>query len=125
MQGVAGPDHGSSAHHRDRRRILPLSQNPGGTPEKESIVAIDGVASTLLVQRKGLNAAPSSGLHPGWRRKTFAELDWASLLLQVGPNVSIAVGPNQVVKRTGGIRVACLLVDYVILLAVAFRLQCS
>ena len=52
------------------------------------------------MQRKGLkNAAPSSALHPGWRRKTFAELNWVSLLLQVGPNVSIAVGPNQVVKR--------------------------
>ena len=38
VQGVAGPHHGPSAHHRNRRRVVPLSQNPGGAPEKESIV---------------------------------------------------------------------------------------
>src|ERR1039457_1240504 len=54
VQGVARPNHGPSAHHRNRRRVLSLSQNPGGAAEKESIVAADGVASTLLVQRKGL-----------------------------------------------------------------------
>jgi hypothetical protein len=41
------------------------------------------------------NAVPSPAPHPGWNRKTGQ----ASLLIQVGPNVSIKVGPNQVVKR--------------------------
>src|SRR5208282_2825196 len=50
----AGSNHRPSPHHRDRSRIVPLSQNPGGAPEKESIVGTDGVASTSQVQRKGL-----------------------------------------------------------------------
>src|SRR5271157_3538071 len=58
VQGVAGSNHGPSAHHRNRRRVVSLSQNPGGATEKESIVAADGAASTLLVQRKGLKRRP-------------------------------------------------------------------
>src|SRR6266567_6987405 len=58
VQGLAGSNHGPSPHHRNRRRVLPLSQNPGGATEKESIVAADGVASTWLVQRKGLKRRP-------------------------------------------------------------------
>src|SRR6266568_9279680 len=54
VQGIAGPHHRPGAHHRNWRRLVPFSQNPGGAAEKESIVAADGVASTLLVQRKGL-----------------------------------------------------------------------
>ena len=38
VQGVAGSNHGPSAHHRNRRRVLSLSQNLGGASEKESIV---------------------------------------------------------------------------------------
>ena len=41
------------------------------------------------------NAVPSPAPHLGWNRKTGQ----ASLLMQVGPNVSIKVEPNQVVKR--------------------------
>jgi hypothetical protein len=38
VRGMAGSNHRPSAHHRDRRRVLSLSQNPGGAAEKESIV---------------------------------------------------------------------------------------
>ncbi len=94
VQGIAGSNHRSSAHHRNRRRVLPLSQNPGGATEKESIV---GGCFYSAGQGKELqNAVPSPAPHPGWNRKTGQP----SLLIQVGPNVSIKAGPNQVVKST-------------------------
>jgi hypothetical protein len=35
VQGVAGSNHRPSPHHRDRSRIVPLSQNPGGARKRK------------------------------------------------------------------------------------------
>ena len=92
VQGIAGSNHGPSAHHRNRHRIIPLSQNSGGASEKESIV---GGCFYGAGQGKELkNAVLPLRPHPGWNRKT----EQPSLLMLVGPNVSIKAGPNQVVK---------------------------
>jgi hypothetical protein len=38
VQGIAGSNHRPGTHHRNWRRLVPFSQNPGGAAEKESVV---------------------------------------------------------------------------------------
>jgi hypothetical protein len=38
VQGIAGSHHRPGAHHRNRRRVVPLSQNCGGAAKKESFL---------------------------------------------------------------------------------------
>ena len=56
--------------------------------------AITPLTSCLSPRVHSTNAVPSPAPHPGWNRKTGQ-----ASLIQVRPNVSIKVGPNQVVKR--------------------------
>ena len=61
VQGIAGSNHRSSAHHRNRRRVLPLSQNSGGAAEKESIVGgcFYSAAQGMELKRRSFPCTPS------------------------------------------------------------------